>query len=49
MVESVVEGARETASSLRLRRKASVSSISPGRDLKAENHRSKLAYMMALG
>lgn len=38
MMDSVVEGARETASSLqRLERRASVSSISPGRDLREEH------------
>lgn len=37
------------ASSLqRLERRASVSSISPGRDLKDDNHRSKVAYMLIL-
>lgn len=49
MMDSVVEGAREMASSLqRLERRASVSSISPGRDLKDDNHRSKVAYMLIL-
>lgn len=49
MMVSVVEGAREMASSLqRLERRASVSSISPGRDLKEDNHRSRVAYMLKL-
>lgn len=49
MIDSVVEGAREMASSLqRLERRASVSSISPGRDLREDSHRSKVAYMLTL-
>lgn len=47
MMDSVVEGARETASSFkRLKRRVSVSSMSPGRDLKEDNHRSRVAYML---
>lgn len=49
MMDSVVDGARETASSFkRLKRRASVSSISPGRDLREDNHRSRVAYMLKL-
>lgn len=49
MMDSVVEGARETASSLkRLARRASVSSMSPGRDLREDSHRSREAYMLRL-
>lgn len=48
-IVSVVEGASEIASSLqRLERRASVSSISPGRDLRDDNHRSNVAYMLTL-
>ena len=48
-MDSVVEGAREMASSLqRFERRASVSSISPGRDLRDDNNRSKVAYMLIL-
>ena len=39
IIDSVVEGAMETVSSLkRLKRLVSVSSISPGRDLREDNH-----------